>query len=410
MGQRSTARVIDRAASNAAGSVRLAEAMSASERTDCYLCGAPNELQADQCVRCDGQLLKLPSESLGLAAHDAANLIVDDVPDVEEDIVQRPRQRRPQSGSVEDRRLSEALGMKSYEHIDTVVTSVPHATQSANIPFIGTRTGRVPQAAMHAKEVGVRTYVLLFMLVLATASLGWSTLGEDDADPTPDNLAFTVSTLPIQSTTTTVAQRREWSEAEAVGNYGAAFTDVRLYDCPSETPEGATVNVEPLDDVWTSGIAVDEHNVILNGSDLRTANVAVIRARNGARRFAILQGGPRGTRIATTNSTISRHLDLETPPDGDATFHLTYDEETNAVDSSDVPAGGPIEITVTSVGDVREITIGSAQVAFSDLLGIDRLVEPIEDEDAPLPKTLCDHASRLADTRDPLANDKTEAR
>lgn len=388
--------------------------MSASASTDCYLCGARNDLEADFCVRCDGQLLKLPSESLDLAVDDPAELIVDDVPDVEEDIVQRPKHRRPRSGSVEDQRLSDALGMNSHEDIDpefidTIVTGVPRATQSASIPVIGTRTGMVPQAAMHAKEFGVRTYALLFMLVLATAWLGWSALAGVDADQKPDNLAFTNPTLPVQTTTTTVAQRREWSEAEAVGNYGAAFTRVLLYDCPSETPEGGTVKVEPLDDIWTSGIAVDEHNVILNTTDLRTANVAVIRARNGARRLAVLEAGPRGTRIATTNSTISRRLDLDTPPDGEPTFHLTYDQETNAVDSSNAPTDEPLEITVTGVGDISHVTVGSSRVVFSDLLLIDRRVEPIEDEEAPPPETLCDQASRLADTRDPLANDETEA-
>jgi len=353
-------------------------------------------------VRCDGQLLKLPVEPVDLATTDPTEFIDDVIPDVEEDVVQKLKRRRARSGSVEDQRLSDALGLSEDDgdvdpdFIDTVVTSVPRATQSASIPLIGTRTGMVPQSNMHSTEFGIRTYVLLGLLLLATAWLGWATLsGGDSTAPTPENLAFTNSTLPHVSTTTTEAVSRQWSEAEAVGHYGPAFTRVQLYTCPSETPEGGLTKVQPLDDRWTSGIAVDEHNVLLNAIDLRRANVAIIRARNGAQRLAIVSPGRPGTRVATTFSPISRDLDLESLSEGNPSFFLTYDHESNVVESHDQPASAPLELTVSDVGDLLKVRVGATRFDNAQLLQINSRVEPVDDEDAPKPETICDRANQL---------------
>ncbi len=376
--------------------------MSASASTDCYLCGARNDLESDYCVRCDGQLLKLPTEPTDLASTDLTEFIDDDIPDIEEDLVQKTKKRRARSGSVEDQRLSDALGLTADDDdvdpddfIDTVVTSIPRATQSANIPLIGTRTGIVPQGSMHAKEFGIRTYILLALLLLATAWLGWVTLRADGSSLTPDNLAFTNSTLPSVSTTTTEPVRRQWSEAETVGHYGPAFTRVQLFVCPAETPEGGLSKIQPVDDMWTSGIAVDEHNVLLNALDLRGANVAIVRARNGAQRLGVVIPGRSGTRIATTLSPISRTLDLGTSADGSPTFYLTYDHETNVVESHASPAGAAQELTVSDVGDLLEVRIGASRFDTDSLRQINSRVEPVEDEDAPKPETICDRANQL---------------
>lgn len=390
--------------------------MSASESTDCYLCGARNDADADSCVRCDGQLLRLPSDALDLETTDHTDdLIVDEVPDVVEDVVQRRPARRARSGSVEDQRLSDALGLTTYDHDDddvdpdfmeTVVTSIPRAKQSASIPLIGTRTGMVPQAAMHAKEFGRRTYVLLAVLLGVTAWLGWNTLSNSD-DPLPDSVAFTDTTLPPTTTTTTEAPSREWSEAEVTGRYGAAFTRVQLYACPSETPEGATINVVPLDDMWTAGIAIDEHNVLINTTDLPSANAAIIRARNGAQRLAVVQTGPARTRLATTTSTISRNLDLGDTSDGSPTFFVSYDHESNRVNSADAPSPSAVELTVTNTGDVDEVRLGANRLDAETLRSINQQVETVEDEDAPDPQTICDRANRLASsTSDPSTEDQ----
>lgn len=377
--------------------------MSASASTDCYLCGARNDLESDYCVRCDGQLLKLPTETVDLASTDSTEFIDDAIPDVEEDLVQ-PKKRRARSGSVEDQRLSDALGLSGDDDdddvdpdfIDPVVTSIPRATQSASIPLIGTRTGVVPQGSMHAKEFGVRTYVLLGLLLLATAWLGWATLsGDDGSSPTPDNLAFTNSTLPVASTTTTEAPRRQWSEAEAVGFYGPAFTRVQLYACPSETPEGGLSKIQSDADMWTSGIAIDEHNVLLSSSDLRSANAAIVRARNGVQRLATVIAGESGTRVATTLSPISRNLDLSEGAEGEPTYYLTYDHESNVVDSHSKPAGAAIELTVSDVGDLLEVRIGTTRFDTDQLLEINSRVEDVEDEDTPKPETICDRANQL---------------
>ncbi len=391
--------------------------MSASASTDCYLCGARNDPESDYCVRCDGQLLKLPVEPVDIATTDPTEFIDDAIPDVEEDVVQKPKRRRTRSGSAEDQRLSDALGLTEDDgdvdpdFIDTVVTSVPRATQSASIPLIGTRTGMVPQSDMHSNEFGIRTYVLLGLLLVATAWLGWVTLSEGGStDPTPDNLAFTNSTLPAVSTTTTEAVSRQWSEAEAVGHYAPAFTRVQLYTCPSETPEGGLTKVQPLDDMWTSGIAIDEHNVLLNATDLRGANVAIIRARNGAQRLAIVSPGRSGTRVATTLSPISRDLDLESLSEGNPAFFLTYDHESNVVESHDQPASAPLELTVSDVGDLLKVRVGATRFDNAQLLQINSRVEPVDDEDAPKPETICDRANQLEYVNSELAAEQPETK
>jgi hypothetical protein len=384
--------------------------MSASSSNDCYLCGARNDPEADFCVRCDGQLLKLPTENLDIADTDPADLIIDEV---SEDPIETPRKRRNRSGWVEDLRLSDALGMNEEdidpEFIDPVVTSIPRATQSASIPLIGTRTGMIPQSSMHAKDLGARTYVLLGLLLLATAWLGWATLSEDNMDTRPDNLAFTNSTLPVQATTTTEAPRRKWTEAEAVGRYGPAFTRVLLYDCPSTTPEGATVKIEEIDDLWTAGIAIDEHNVIVNESDLRSANVAVIRSRNGVRRLAIVTPGPERLRIVTTDATISRHLALTETSLGDPEFHLVYDLETSVVEGLSDPSKEPLELTITDLGEVDSVRIDRTTLDASILRAINHEVAVVENEDEPKPETICDLAAQLRRTDiDPLQQTNTE--
>lgn len=376
--------------------------MSDAPSSDCYLCGARNDLDADFCIRCDGQLLKLPSDALDIAITDPEELIDDAIPDVEEDVVQKPRRRRVGSGSVEDQRLSDALGLLAGDDdsdadglLDTIVTGVPQAKQSANIPLIGTRTGIVPQSALESKEFGARTYVLLVLLLMATAWLGWSTLTDGAQEASPDNLAFTDSTLPITTTSTTERPRREWSEAESSGRYGGAFHRVLLYDCPSVGPNGETVNIEPLDERWTAGIAVDEHNVIVDRATLPTANVAIIQARNGARRLAIVEAGPSETRISTTSSVISRNLDLAEAPDGEAIFFLTYDQESNAVESHRERTEEPLELVVSNYGELLEARVRRAKLPFDELNAIVKRVEVVTEKDAPVPNTTCDRASQL---------------
>jgi len=382
--------------------------MSAPTSTDCYLCGARNDYEADYCVRCDGQLLKLPAEAVDLTTTDPTEFIDDVIPDVEEDVVQRTKRRRVRSGSLEDQRLSDALGLMANDEtedgdvdpdfIDTIVTSVPRATQSANIPLIGTRTGVVPQASMHAKEFGVRTYILLALLLLATAWLGWVTLSSEDSGsaPSPENLAFTDSTIPrVVPTTTTEVARRQWSAAETIGHYGPAFTRVHLFACPLETPEGGLAKIQPDDDLWTSGVAVNDYNVVLGSTSLRGANVAIVRSRNGTERLAKITPGKPGSRIATTSSPISRDLDLEQLSEGTPTFFLTYDHESNVIDGHAAPTTAPLEITVSDVGDLLGVRVGPIRFDNDQLLGINSRIEPIDDEDAPKPETICDRANQL---------------
>lgn len=228
-------------------------------------------------------------------------------------------------------------------------------------------------------------------------------------EPTPDNLAFTNTTLPPVTTTTTEVGRREWSEAEVEGKYGSAFTRVQLYDCPSETPEGGLANIEPEDDLWTAGVAVDEHNVLVNSTDLRQANVAIVRARNGAQRLAVVRPGPAGTRIATTISSISRNLEVHSDAEGSASYYLSYDTETNIVDTAPTSQGSPIELTVSNLGDLLSVRIDRTNLDDDALREINHRIERVEDEDAPQPVTVCDRALQLAPTTPVQSTDTEEA-
>lgn len=378
--------------------------MSTLESSDCYLCGARNDLHADVCVRCDGQLLRLPTENLDLATADAVETIIDELPEetFEPSSTSRiERARRALTSSVEDQRLSAALGLKSDvvdpEFLEPVVTSIPRATQSASIPILGTRPGMVSQSSLHSKEFGVRTFVLLASLLVATAWLGWVTLNENGSEEaTPDNLAFTDSTLPPTTTsTTTEAPRHQWSEAEVLGTYGHAFTRIQLLDCPSTTEDGKTTGIEPADDVWTSGIAINEHSVIFSASEFPSAFAAIIRTRSGQRHLALLHTEATGTRVATTPSTMSRHLDVTSVVEGEPEFSLIYNEETNAVSIESTESTSSTTLTVTNLGEVDAIRVGRQLLQPDGLAAMDFEVEPMEIDDAPVPTTTCDRAGQL---------------
>ncbi len=346
---------------------------------DCYLCGARNEPLDDFCVRCDGQLLRLSSDEPDEPAGSEASVIDDVRSIVGDEQSTKPKQPRWRKGSVEDQRLSDALGLEDNsideQLLDTVVTSIPRANPSAEMPMIGTRPAGT-QAVLHTSEnPNRRTYVLLGLLLLATVWLGYTTLTESSE---PDNLAYTSaqSTSTTITTTTTAVPTREWTVAEVDGRFGSAFVRAELFACEQSADENGVPVVVLAATGIGSGIAVDQYNSVLQISDLPNATAARIVGRSGTSRIARIDRDPdTGAIVATSHQATSRHLRLSDETEGDRTFFLHFDPETNAVQTSTTPVDGLDQIVVTNLGDVQSIRVDDQVLDHGQLLTLDTQVE-----------------------------------
>jgi len=129
--------------------------------SDCYLCGAQNSANASFCVRCNGQLLRLPTvdaepEAPGPSESDEESEVAKAAePSAGSDQFRRLRQLRRKS-TLDDSRLSDALGLNDSESPDmvlppTTVNAVPKASQAKDIPIIGTIAGAVPQKTLRSE-------------------------------------------------------------------------------------------------------------------------------------------------------------------------------------------------------------------------------------------------------------------
>jgi hypothetical protein len=366
--------------------------MPASPTSDCYLCGARNDFRADFCVRCDGQLLRLPADNVDLADEPIVDLF-EYFPESDEVPEARPK-KRARKGSFEDQLLSDALGLQDDDaemldprFIDAVVTSIPRARLSADIPMLGTRAGAVPQSAMNTGELGRRSYVLLGLLVLATAWFGWSTLAST-TEETPDSLAFTEATVPITTTTTTTEKpRRQWTENEVDGAYGPTFVRIELLECAATGPN-------PVAEADGVGIAIDTHNAVLDPGPLRNVNAAVIRSRTGGRRLATVERNADGLHVATALIATSRNLDIEVV-EGDPTYFVGYDPDTNAVSTHAAAQDVPVEIRITPTGDVHSIRLGSFVTGAAQLADVTGRVQNNPEVALPDSPSLCQQALNL---------------
>ncbi len=349
--------------------------------SDCYLCGARNDPQEKFCVRCNGQLLRIATEEEEVV-EDAPDFDVEELTDLhEEEEASTAKLPRWRKGSVEDQRLSAALGLDEDipiddDLIDTVVTSIPRATPATEMPMIGTRPGAVQQAVLHTSDgVGRRTYVLLVLLLLATVWLGYTTLSSRGE---PDNLAYTTaqSTSTTTTTTTTAAPVREWSVAEVDGRFGSAFVRAELFACTAAANGDGEIVIELLATGIGSGVAVDPYNSVLSVADVPNATAARIVGRSGTSRVARVDRDPAtGAMVATSHQATSRHLRLTDENEGAPTFFLHFDPATNAVQTSTAGLDQLDQIVVTNQGDAEGIRVGGLSLNHDQLLLLDRRVE-----------------------------------
>ena len=368
--------------------------MTASSDFDCYLCGAQNDATADHCARCNGQLLRIPSDTVDDTVDDATSADLVDEAAAEapaEAEVERKRNRRKlRKGTVQEQRLSDALGLPPElidaeedpedPLIETVVTSIPRATPSADIPLLGTRAGAIPQAALKDSEFGRNTYILLFLLVLATGWLGYSTLTGSSSQP--DSIAFTgTTTTSSTSTTTTEAPRNVLPEETILSLFRDAFVRVEIYECVSEVVN--ELEREPI--LETAGISIDTNNVMVGSTTNIGSGVAFIRPRlSGTGRVALLTRTPDGT-IATSLRGTSNHLRLnedvlDTP---EQTHFVTFDLASRQAAISATAQGTIAEIEASDTGDAQTLTFNGRGYPTTPFIDFDRRVERIPETDIP---------------------------
>ena len=113
----------------------------AGSTSDCYLCGATNDADASYCVRCNGQLLKLPAFDLDdedPSAAEASNSDpIAEAPDPEEQQARTRSSRLSQlrrKSSLDHQRLSDALGLGGQEEQDAPVTTDMPETKVTAVP------------------------------------------------------------------------------------------------------------------------------------------------------------------------------------------------------------------------------------------------------------------------------------
>ena len=358
-----------------------------SSSTDCYLCGASNDHDAEFCIRCSGQLLRLHSDgpSTDVPEQDESTEIEDsDQAEVEDP--GRARRVFRRKNSVQDERLSDALGLSDDSHttdpefVEAVVTDIPRAMPSGDIPLIGTRAGVVTQKSIDGNS-NRRTFVLLGLLLLATVWLGWTTLRSNSG--VPDNLAFDVSTTTsTSSTTTTEPPRREWTAIEIENEFRDVFERVELFVCGAIDPANRQIISEELDDGIGTGIAIDRFNSLIDTSELPNANVAFLVSRQGIGRVALLQQSEFGT-LATSHIPARRDLKLSERAAEEYRFTVNYDPESNRVSTATADNGTSPSVSVNAFGDAEAIRVGSQQIPVAELVGLGDMVVLV-DEDEPI--------------------------
>ena len=370
--------------------------MSASSSSDCYLCGARNEPDASYCERCNGQLLRIPVEEEPEETI-SIDSIVDDISEPPEEKIEQPVAKprtRVRKGSLQDQRLSDALGLNETatniqpDLVDTVVTSIPRATPSADIPLLGTRAGMVSQSSLSETEFGKRTYVLLALLLIATAWLGYSTLTGKGS--TPDSIAFTGTTMPPSSTTTTTEKpERVWKANEVEGRYSFSLVRLDLIRCPLGEDDEPEI-------VETTGVNLTTNNVIFNTAPMPGADLAIIKNRTGARRLAIIERSPDGLSIATTTTPTSRNLRIDSSLEAaESAFFVAYNPTTNVVTTTTERQALPVQIQVGTNGEALAVILDLQTIPVEQLHEINSRVETKPDYEMPKKPTDCEIAQSL---------------
>ena len=369
--------------------------MSASSSSDCYLCGASNEPDASFCTRCNGQILRIPDEPDASEPPevDTSIDVPAEQPEPAPEPATKPRVRR-QKGSVQDQRLSDALGLADdvssidADLVDTVVTSIPRATPSAEIPMLGTRAGAIPQSSMGSSEFGPRTYALLGLLVLAVAWLGFVTL-TGDKDSTPDSIAFTGTTVPpATSSTTTEKPERVWSSSDVEARYSFAFVRVDLITCATEDV--------PQEMIEAAGVNLNARSIVFDGSEMPNADYAIIKNRTGSRRLAIIERTNDGVFIATSRVSSSQNLEIDPSVEpAESSFFVAYNPSNNTVTTTETLQNLPVQVEAGANGEPLAIHFDDQVVPTAPLGTVDKRVETNPDVDVPADPTTCAVANSL---------------
>lgn len=367
---------------------------------DCYLCGSTNTADADFCANCSGRLLKIPDapveDEVG-AAMDLDGLdgtipdedMFDDnsfeeVADEEpETPAGKSRRRRSIHTSVEDQRLSDALGLTEEEdeldRIDTQVTSIPTARAAENIPVLG--TGGTSFLAKDDDEVGPVAYVIVAMLIVATVWFGYDSLIR--GRQAPESIAFTGTTTTIApATTSTIPDNQPWSLDRVDSHYGSTIVRLIAHDC-----DGGTDPSEPL-----IGIALDEQSVILAPNAPAGTDAVRIVTRTGSSRSARVNV-QNGVRIATAVARTSRNLEIVEAAN-ESMFFVGYDFESNVVSTTETPQGLDAEISVSEFGNVHQVRIGESIISGSTLAAIN--VTADVNPEAEGGESVCAQSSQVA--------------
>lgn len=375
---------------------------------DCYLCGTTNPPEADHCTSCSGQLLRLPGDEPEPEDVDELGHVADfedpEPPPQPEDARSAkksklsPMQRRLRSSvhsSVEDQRLSDALGLSEpaeasssdvstatddygLDQLNTEVTSIPQTKAAENIPVIGAGSHQGSSAVHYTDddEVGPIAYFITALLIVATVWFGYDSLFRD-RNPQPDNIAFIESTTStsVTSTTTTEAPPTTVPIDEVDFRFGPTIVRAVPYDCDvSDDPVGDPV----------IAVAIDEYSVVLANSLPAGVDTVQIVTRTGNIRTGVVtnQGG---INVATSNAPTSRNLGLEQvdlPVVAPApAYFVGYDAEANLIYTTETSQSFDAEISVSDEGHPLEVRIGGSSFSTTDLAAIDVLIEI--DEDAP---------------------------
>ena len=354
---------------------------------DCYLCGAHNSVDADFCERCNGQLLKI-----GLEPAPEAEVVVAPEPEIVEEPQPEPEDQHVESlQSVEHRRLSAALGLGKPKaptpppqreraldepptpSMSAGVAGVPTAGPSTGIPMIGTRAASVETTQIRDTDPGRKAAVGLIVLAALVGWFAYRAFTNTPVEVPPDELAF-ASTTVRPTTTTTEAVARPWTENEVLGKFSSVFVTVELHECPAFIEE-ETETEESLDSWTTPGVLIDQHNVVFDGSDIRGADIAVVRSRIGSETVGRVSSHGSGLGVITSAAASNRNLKLNENPEGDDSFWVTLDRETNSIVVSQeaLPSDGEAVVLVSAQGDALDVDFGSSSADHTALLQISEL-------------------------------------
>jgi len=184
------------------------------------------------------------------------------------------------------------------------------------------------------------------------------------------------------------------TENEVLGKFSSVFVTVELYDCPAIE----TGKEEALDDWRTPGVLIDEHNVIFDGAELQGADIAVVRSRIGSETLGRLSAHGSGVGIVTSAAASNRNLKLIDAPEGEPTFWVTRDAETNGIVVSTEPltSAGEAVVIVSGQGDPLAVDIGPRSTPIAVLNEIATQETTIVD-DLSLGGSICAEAPSFVD-------------